>query len=300
MSSLAQAAFQSWSFPVWLTAFALFTGLLYLRGWLRLRAASVTPIPAWRACSFLLGLFLIWAAVGSPIAALDEQLLTVHMIQHLLLMTFAPPLIWLGAPLMPFLHGLPQRFVQAALGPLFRWPPLQRLGHAIGRPTFTWLAATAALVAWHIPALFSLALRSEALHVIEHVSFLSTGLLFWWPVIRPWPSALGPPQWSILLYLFLATLPCDVLSGFLVFSDRIAYSIYLPASPHFGLSVLSDQECAGALMWTSVTVVYLVPGATLTAKLLAPRTSLEHELAHAQLRRNAASQKDPRQLGLAE
>ena len=296
MASLLQVALQCWSFPIWLSFSTLLTALLYLRGWLRLRTAVVSAIPAWRAGSFTIGLLLIWLAIGSPLARLDEELLSVHMIQHLLLMTIAPPLIWLGAPAMPFLHGLPQRFVQAVVGPLLREPLVQRLGRALGQPVFCWLAATAALVGWHIPAAFTLALQSEAWHVLEHTSFLTTGLLFWWPVVQPWPRVAVSPQWSILLYLFLATLPCDVLSGFLVFSERVVYPAYFSASPHFGLSVLSVQELAGALMWTSVTVVYLIPAAILTARLLAPRSSVQHELAQAELRHTTVSQSSPRGL----
>jgi hypothetical protein len=75
------------------------------------------------------------------------------------------------------------------------------------------------------------------------------------------------------LYLFLATLPCDILSGFLVFSDRVAYPVYLSAPGMFGFSVLEDQQCAAALMWTCVTLVYLVPAAIISTRLLAPATS---------------------------
>ncbi len=100
---------------------------------------------------------------------------------------------------------------------------------------------------WHVPALFALALRSPAWHAVEQASFLVTGLLFWWPVIEPWPRRPLPP-WSIVLYLFLATLPCDILSAFLVFSDRVAYPVYLSADS--SAAVLADQQRAGALMWT--------------------------------------------------
>jgi len=249
----------------------LFVALVYVRGWLHLRSDSATSIAPWRASSFLLGLFLIWVAMASPLAALDEQLLTVHMIQHLLLMTLAAPLIWLGAPVMPLLRGLPRRLMQGVVGPLFRSPAVQRLGRAVAQPTFCWLAATAALIVWHVPAVFTLGLKSGAWHMVEHASFLVTGLLFWWPVIQPWPSVARWPELSIILYLFLATLPCDILSGFLVFCDRVVYPVYFSASQPFGLSALADQECAGALMWTCVTVVYLVTGTIVTARLLSPR-----------------------------
>jgi cytochrome c oxidase assembly factor CtaG len=187
-------------------------------------------------------------------------------------MTIAPLLIWLGAPLMPFLHGLPRKFVQSVLGPLFRWPPMQRLGRVLSQSAFCWLAAAVALVGWHVPAAFTLGLQSEAWHAVEHACFLSAGFLFWWPVVRPWPSAPTPPRWSILLYLFLATLPCDILSAFLAFCDRVVYPVYLATPKQFGISALEDQECAGALMWTCVTFIYLVPAAILTTKLLAERS----------------------------
>lgn len=292
MLSTLQAALESWTLPIPLILAMLLLAILYLRGWLHLRSARVNVIPAWQACSFLLGLFLIWVAIGSPLAAFDEELLTVHMIQHLLLMTLAPPLILLGAPIMPILHGLPRHFVQQVLGPVFRWPPAQYFGRMLSQPVFCWFAAASALVAWHIPAAFTIALQSENWHVVEHTCFLGAGLLFWWPVIQPWPSASTRPSWLILLYLFLATLPCDILSGFLVFSERVAYPVYFSTQQHFGLSVLEDQQCAGALMWTCVTIVYLVPAVILTTQLLA-RDPRPYELPDLDLRDIAVAQTDP-------
>jgi len=272
MSPHVHAASESWWFSISLVIALLLAELLYLRGWLRFRSVSLKVIPAWRVIGFSVGLFLIWMAMGSPLATLDEQMLTVHMIQHLLLMTFAAPLILLGLPVMPFLHGLPRQFAQA-VGPVFRRPPVQRLGRMLVRPAFSWLAATATLVGWHVPAIFTLALQSGAWHLFEQATFLVAGLLFWWPVVQPWPNAPREPRWSILLYLFLATLPCDILSAFLVFSERVAYPVYLSVSRQSDLSVLADQQCAGALMWTCITIVYLVPAAILSTRLLAPRNS---------------------------
>ena len=266
------------SSPVSLILTIVFTALVYLRGWLHLRSTSSNVIEAWRAGSFVLGLFSIWVALASPIATWDEALLTGHMIQHLLLMTFAPPLILLGEPVMNLLHGLPRRFVRSIVGPLFRWRPVQQLGGWLAQPALCWIAAVAALVVWHIPAALTLGMQSEAWHVVERASFLGTGLLFWWPVVQPWPSVSRRPDWSIILYLFLATLPCDVLSGFLVFSERVAYPVYLSTSGQSSLAVLADQQCAGALMWTCVTIVYLVAGAILSTHLLSPQISAAPEI----------------------
>jgi cytochrome c oxidase assembly factor CtaG len=102
---------------------------------------------------------------------------------------------------------------------------------------------------------------------VEHASFLIAGFLFWSPLF-PSQTSRQTSTWPLVLYFFLATLPCDILSGFLVFSDRVVYSVYL-SRPHFlSWSLLDDQQCAGALMWTSITILYLLPAAVLTIRLL--------------------------------
>jgi putative membrane protein len=269
-----QNVFASWTVPIPFSLATILAAIFYLRGWRHLRSAAANAIPSWRAASFLVGVFLIWLAVGSPLALLDEELLTAHMVQHLLLMTVAPAMILTGAPGMPLLHGLPQPFVQSVVGPVLRWPPLQFIGRVLSQPAVCWLTAAAALVGWHVPVVFNLALQSEGWHIVEHSSFLATGFLFWWPVIQPWPSVPVWPRWSILPYLFAATLPCDILSAYLTFCDRVIYPAYLSAPRLFGLSALEDQECAGALMWTCITVIFLVPAARITLQLLAPNPEL--------------------------
>src|ERR1700751_1354038 len=123
------------------------TTLVYLRGWLHLRSTTVS-VSRPRAFSFIVGLLLIWVAIASPLAALDHDLLTVHMLEHLLLMTLAPSLIWLGEPVRALVHGLPQRSLRMTQRPL-----LGKLGRLCVRPQFCWLSAAAALVLWHIPAI---------------------------------------------------------------------------------------------------------------------------------------------------
>jgi len=247
------------------------TAVVYLRGWLRLRGDAPARIPHWRAGCCLAGLASIGIASASPLARCDAGSLTVHMIQHLLLQTIAPPLIFFGEPLRALGRALSPPLGRS-VGRSLRWPWLRRAGGVLDRPALCWLAATVTLIGWHVPAAFTLALHFHAWHAFEHVSFLATGLLFWWPVVRPWPADPAGAGWSTVLYLFLATLPCDILSGFLVFSDRIAYPVYLSARS--APAVLGDQQCAGALMWTVVTIVYLVAGAIVCTRLLAPQRDL--------------------------
>src|SRR6516164_9116195 len=270
----------------------VFVSLIYARGWRRMLGVSATTIPAWRAASFFLGVSLVWAALGSPLVAYDHDLLTVHMIQHLLLMTFAPALMLLGEPLLVLSYGLP-RFAQILLVQLSRRPFVQKFTRTLFQPAFCWSVSAFTLLIWHVPAVFTLGMHSEAWHSFEQASFLGAGFLFWWPVVQPWPSASTGPQWSTLLYLFIATLPCDILSGFLVFSDRVVYPLYFSMPRHLGFSVLEDQQCAAALMWTCVTLVYLVPAAILSTSLLSPRNAHRGDLLQSELRPTAAEQPDP-------
>jgi putative membrane protein len=247
--------------------------LVYSRGWLRLRIVFPNMISAWRLVAFSAGIVSIWIAIGSPVEAFDDLSLTVHMVQHLLLMAIAPPLILLGSPALPLLQGIPQSVARRIVGPFLRWRLVKWLGRLITNPAICWLAATLALITWHVPAAFELALRWDWMHELEHACFFGTGLLFWWPVVQPWPSTARWPRWSIPLYLFCATLPCDVLSAFLAFCDRVVYSSYLSAPRLFAISALQDQECAAALMWTCVTIILLVPAVVVTIQILSPERS---------------------------
>jgi putative membrane protein len=258
----------------WVLTALIVVAFVYLRSWVRVRRQDYGRVEGWLAGSFLLGLLFIWIAAASPLAALDHEMLTAHMVQHLLLMTLAPPFILFGLPHKPLTHHLLSRFPPAVGRPL-RSEPVQQFVNVMTHPAICWLAAAGALLVWHIPSVFMLGLRSQVWHGAEQTSFLATGLLFWSPVVRPWQNSLKWPESSMLLYLFLATLPCDILSGFLVFCDRVVYPVFLSPPRSFGFSALEDQQCAGALMWTCVTVVYLITGAVFTARLLSPHQSEE-------------------------
>jgi putative membrane protein len=168
------------------------------------------------------------------------------------------------------LHGLPRQLAASLDDSLFSSRPGKMLGQVLADPRVCWLAASTALIAWHIPAIFALGMRSAAWHLFEQLSFLATGMLFWRPIVQP-PEAASRQDLSMVLYLFFATLPCDILSGFLVFSDRVVYPMYFSSSHLFGFSPLIDQQCAAALMWTCVTIVYFVAGVIMTMRFLSPR-----------------------------
>ena len=259
-----------WSFPIPLMVFLTLVVFFYVRGWLRVQKVFPQLITVANLTAFSCGIIAIFVALGSPLGVMDHELLSVHMVQHLLLMAVAAPFVLLGSPILAFLHGLPKRFVQGGLDPFLRSAPLRHVGRIIGHPAFCWFASTLTVIGWHLPSIFALGQHSSVWHQIQHASFLLAGFLFWWPVIRPWPSASHSASWFVPLYLFFATLPCDALSAFLTFCDRVVYPDYLSATPMFPISALQDQEWAGVLMWVSVTFIYMVPAVVLTVRLLSP------------------------------
>lgn len=269
MSSEIHSVLQS-SVPIGFDAGLCLGLLIYVRGWFRLRSVSRNLIPAWRLAAFLAGVGCVWLAISSSLAAFDEVSLSIHMIQHLLLMAIAAPLILLGAPELPLLRGLPQTVARNIFGPILRWRVTKSLAALFDNLAVAWLAAALTLIVWHIPPIFELALRSTAVHIFEHVTFFVVGLIFWRPVIEPWPTTARAARWIIPVYLFFATLPCDALSGFLAFCDRVVYSSYLAMPQAFNISPLQDQQRAAALMWVSVTIIYLVPATTITIQILSP------------------------------
>jgi putative membrane protein len=265
---------------LFIIATLLLVELAYLRGWFQLRTSDENAISSRRLGAFTCGMLFVGAAVNPPLAALDHRLLFMHMVQHLLLMTIGPALILLGNPFLLVDRDLPSNFARSVLHSFMRWAPLQRLGKVLNHPVFCWLIAMAVLVGWHMPRAFELAMQSESWHAIECLSFFAAGLLFWTPVIRPWPMKARRAQWTIPLYLFLATLPCDALSAFLTFCGRVIYPHYLHLHqerllnvPALHFSALQDQEAAGALMWVFVTFAYLIPAVIVTIQILSPSST---------------------------
>ena len=270
MSAAAQAILHSWSFPPYVTAINLFTLVVYFRGWRALRAAIPERFTAWRLISFVSGVTALEIALASPIDTFDTFLLTTHMLQHMILMMIVPPLILLGDPAIPLLHGLPLWASRDLLGPILSWSPLQRFSRRLTHPAACWLLMVLAMLGWHIPAAYEFALRSPSWHQVEHACFLATSLLFWWPVIQPWPSQPQWPRWTMLLYLLLADFVNSALSAFLAFSDRVLYPWYAAVPRLGGISAQSDQIAAGVNMWVIGSFAFLIPATVITARLLSP------------------------------
>lgn len=259
MNATLEAFLSSWPFDPWLLLSFLLTGLVYVRGWRRLRQRGADRFGTFQLYAFLAGLTGLFLALASPIEPFAHLLLLVHMIQHLLLMMVAPPLLWLGEPLLPLLVGLPAPIRQYWVAPFWRWRPVRRTFDWLTRPAVALALFVIATWFWHLPQFYELALASDGWHRIEHLCFVATGLLFWWPVIQPYPSRARGSRWIVVPYLFAADVQNTALSALLSFSSRAIYLHYERVPRLWNLSPQEDQAAAGVLMWVPGSVAYLVP-----------------------------------------
>jgi cytochrome c oxidase assembly factor CtaG len=271
VSPTLDAFLRSWPFEPWLLVALLVSAAVYLRGWLLLRRRDPRRWNDGRPAAFLGGLAAIYLALASPIEPFSALLLQVHMVQHLLLMMAAPPLLWLGAPLFPMLRGLPRPIRVYWAAPLLSSPPLRQFFGRLTHPLKALVLFVATTWVWHVPPVYDLALRSSGWHYLEHACFLGTALLFWYPVVRPYPARPRWSAWLLLPYLILADLSNTALAALLTFSNRVLYPYYAEVPHLAGLSSLDDQSAAGVLMWVPGSVAFLLPLFSIGVQLLSGR-----------------------------
>jgi cytochrome c oxidase assembly factor CtaG/polyferredoxin len=267
------AAFlRSWPLDPWVVFPLLLTAWIYVRGWRQLRRRGSPRFGPRELWCFLGGLAALFLALASPIEPFSTLLLQVHMLQHLLLMMVAPPLLWLGAPLIPLLRGLPVDVRRHWVGPFLRAEVVRAAFGWLVQPPVAWVLFVVTTWLWHTPQLYEIALRSDGWHYLQHTCFLGTALLFWWPVVRPYPARPQWSRWVLLPYLFLADVQNTALAALLTFSSRLLYPHYA-AVPHlWGMTAREDQAVAGVIMWVPGSLAFLVPLVWIGFRLLYGRT----------------------------
>jgi cytochrome c oxidase assembly factor CtaG len=238
---------------------------IYMRGWGRLRRRLPQRFEVRHAAVFLAGLVALLLALASPVDALTQRWLSVHMVQHLLLMVVVPPMLWMGAPVVPLLVGLPRSIRQITLA-VTRTPVGRSLTRRLLHPAVGWITFALAFWVWHAPALYDLAVESDLWHHVEHACFLASALLFWRPVILAWPAQLVWPRWTMVPYLGLAMFQSVPLAAILTFSDRVIYT---------GYSSVEDQALAGVIMWVPGSIPLLLPILRVIVELSSARVAIE-------------------------
>jgi putative membrane protein len=265
----------AWTFDpgVLLSLAALVT--VYACGWRRWASRSRVPPSPWRAAAFVVGILLILLALLSPIGTYDQQSFALHMLQHMLLVVGAAPLVLLGAPLVALLWGLPEQ-ERRGLGRLLRREtPLHRLGTRLAHPLVSGTLFLTIFGLWHIPVLYDAAQGRTFVHDLEHTLFLTAALLFWWPVIHPGGGARRLSSLGAMAYLVPAMLEGTVIGALLTFAPLPVYATYRASTGFAGLSALEDQQLAGLIMWLPSGLVYL--GAILALLGLALREQRQAE-----------------------
>jgi putative membrane protein len=237
----------------------LLAGLL-LAGWAFRRGQTGgprRPVDTWRARCFTVALVAIGLALLSPLDALSSALASAHMVQHLLLILVAAPLLALSAPSSAILRGSPLA-VRRASG---RWRRRLGLTHGnlgvLRHPAAVWLLQVGVLWFWHAATPYDAALGSEPLHLLEHASFLVTAVLFWHVVVGVRGSARVSNGLGVLL-VFAMAMQSVFLSVLLTFARTPWYSGYATTTVAWGLDPLTDQQLAGVIMWIPAGGIYLV------------------------------------------
>ena len=230
---------------------------LYARGLARSQGSRRQRHPAWRPAAFYAALATIFVALVSPLDRLADELFLAHMVQHLLLVSVAPPLLLLSAPMIPVLRGVPRGVRRALVIPGLKSPLVRVPLRFVAQPLVAWPLYVTALLAWHIPNAFELALRNPAAHLLEHVIFLGTAVLWWWNVVDPVPLKPNLSYLARVPYIFLTTVPVFVLGAFLTFSPSAWYGHYSASTPDYGLTPLEDQQLGGIIMWIPGSLILM-------------------------------------------
>jgi putative membrane protein len=263
----------SWNFRAEVMLVLMVVAAAYTCGWWRLSSRGHwRTARGWQPAAYLTGLMVLGLALLSPIDRFASTLFTLHMVQHLLLVMVAAPLLLLADPLPAVLWALPRR-TRHRLGRLLRREAaVRQVLWSLTLMPVAWLVFMGTLWAWHHPAAYQAALRHEVIHDLEHLTFFGTALLFWWPIINPAPRVHGRiyhghPTFHIL-YLMTAAAQNVVLGALIALPQRVLYPFYTTVPRLWGLSPLNDQALGGGIMWVAAHM-YLLPILLVVARLLA-------------------------------
>ena len=216
----------------------------------------------WRALAFYGGVLTLLVALEPPFDTLADTSFTMHMGQHVLLLTVVPPLLVLGRPWPRMWMAFPAGARRSAARGLARgrWSaPIRLAGRTLTRPPVALASMTVALAVWHIPSLYGAAVGNEGVHVLEHVCFLVTALLFWGPLLEAPPIRARVDHLRRATWFGLAAIPGWILAIVLAYASSPLYPVYaeLPRRA-FGLSPLADQQLAAGVMWVPGSIAYTV------------------------------------------
>ena len=252
-----QEPWTAWNTNPLPTILVLLAAYVYLNGLNNWDRPS-HPVNNWQKASFLFGLFLVFFALQSPLDPISDHLLSFHQAQHFILRMVAPMFILLGAPLTPMLRGLPAWARQGIVRPMARNHYVRQVYRLLTNPIFTIFFFLGSLYLWQFPGAFNLALRNDEVHALMHLTMSASGFLFWWVVIDPPPHRSRLHYGLRVLYLGLIVLPNTLLGAAITFSDGLIYSAYAEVTQPYGLSLATDQQLGGLMLWVPGDMMSIV------------------------------------------
>jgi len=247
----------SWAVdPTILTGLVL-AAAIYGLAWRRIQLTGRRTVPLGYPLAYYLGLFSIAFALLGPFDVYNQESLLMHMSQHLLLLQIAPPLIWLGRPVQLILQAVSPQRSGPVLRVALRRQSVRALLTFVSHPLVAFLAFNFAVIFWHVPKMYDLALSHQTVHELEHICFLVGGLLYWWAIVEPVPRHHKLRTGFALGSIFLSMLVAEALGAILTLDGSVIYPFYNQTRPLWGLSQLDDQQYAGLLMWVGGGLLYL-------------------------------------------
>ena len=245
-----------WSFEPWVLVCLAVALVWYAIGAWRSRHEGVKTIGCYHIAAFIGGIGFLFAALVSPIDPLGVKLFSVHMVQHLLLMMAAPPLLVASQPAIAFLWAFPSRS-RKAIGRMWAAAGLTRGFALLMHPVLVWSFFTGSFVLWHIPAMYQWALSDEGVHTLEHASFFVTSLAFWTIVIEP-SGRRRLDYGSTLLFVSTTAVLSGLPGALMIFAPRPLYPAHAAGVADWGLTLMQDQQLAGLIMWIPAGLVYVI------------------------------------------
>lgn len=252
----------AWSLNPLIIVGVLLLGGLYAIGWGRLQSrARASLLPSWRVWCYAASLIILWLALLSPIGTLADYFLFAHMIEHLLLIMLVPPLFLLGAPLLVVIWAFPYN-TRRKLGQRFaKGGTPRRILDTLTQPPIAAGIYLATLAVWHLPPLYDLAQGTSVIHEVEHLFFLTAGVLYWWPLIHPAGGRRRLGYGPAFVYLAPSYVEQTVLGAALTFAPAPIYAYYASGVSAWHLSPIADQQLAGVIMWVAGGIILTMQAA---------------------------------------
>jgi cytochrome c oxidase assembly factor CtaG len=237
---------------------AVAAGAGYLWAAQRSSASGYAPLERWRASAFLGGLAALALAESPWLRALAEIRFSAHMFQHLLFLQLAPPLLLAGWPVQMAIRAAPRAWTARVLRETLASRRVRSLLEWLARPLSVFVLYAGAMVVWHIPAAYEAALRSEALHVLEHGMFLATAMLWWRLLVSPMPRHHRASPHTAFALVFATGAIGDLIGAAITLSPRPLYVGYVTRGVESGVDVMADQRLGGLAMWLSGALYFAI------------------------------------------